>query len=64
MREDLTKKAIAVLRNYLADLDYWCAAYTLDDVNSVTGGREFSSFEEVEAYRDELKTMLKEIDNA
>ena len=64
MPEDLTKKTIAVLRNYLADLDYWCAAYTLDDVNSVTGGREFNSFEEVEAYRDELKTMLKEIEDA
>jgi len=64
MREDLTKKAIAVLRNYLADLDYWCASYTLDDVNSVTGGREFNSFEEVEAYRNELKALLKELEDA
>lgn len=64
MREELKKEAIALLSNYLADIEYWCAAYTVDDVNSVTGGREFDCIEDVNAYRVAVKAVLKELRDA
>ena len=63
MREELRQEAIALLSNYLADLDYWCAAYTVDDVNSVTGGYEFDDLEDLNAYRVVVKAVLKEFKN-
>ena len=64
MREGLREDVRAILSNYLADLDYWCAAYTVDDVNSVTGGREFDCIEDVNAYRVAVKAVLKELRDA
>jgi hypothetical protein len=64
MREQLRQEAVAILSNHLADLDYWCAAYTVDDVNSVTGGCEFDDLADVNAYRVVVKAVLKEMKDA
>lgn len=64
MREQLINDVSAILSNYLADLDYWCEAYTIDDVNSVTGGREFDDLAELNAYRATVNAVLKELKNA
>ena len=63
MRDQLRQEAVAILSNHLADLDYWCAAYTVDDVNSVTGGIEFDTEEDVNAHRVMVKAVLKELRN-
>ena len=64
MRDQLRQEAVAILSNHLADLDYWCAAYTVDDVNSVTGGCEFDDLADVNAYRVVVKAVLKEMKDA
>jgi hypothetical protein len=64
MREQLRQEVVAILSNHLADLDYWCAAYTVDDVNSVTGGCEFDDLADVNAYRVVVKAVLKEMKDA
>ena len=61
MREGLKRDVEDLLGNYLADLEYWCAAYTVDDVNSVTGGVEFETEEDVNAHRVLVKAVLKEL---
>jgi hypothetical protein len=60
----LRQEAVAILSNHLADLDYWCAAYTVDDVNSVTGGCEFDDLADLNAYRVVVKAVMKEMKNA
>ena len=64
MREGLKRDVEGLLENYLADLEYWCAAYTVDDVNSVTGGVEFDTEEDVNAHRVMVKAVLKELRDA
>jgi hypothetical protein len=64
MRDQLRQEAVAILSNHLADLDYWCAAYTVDDVNSVTGGCEFDDLADLNAYRVVVKAVLKEMKDA
>lgn len=64
MRDQLRQEAVSILSNYLADLDYWCAAYTIDDVNSVTGGYEFDDLADLNAYRVTVKAVLKDLRDA
>lgn len=61
MQKQLRQEAAAILSNYLADLDYWCAAYTIDDVNSVTGGAEFEDIADLNAYRLVVKAVLRDL---
>ena len=63
MRKQLTDAVCVIMWNYLDDLNYWCAAYTVDDVNAVTGGREFNSMDDVKAYRDKVRTILEGLIN-
>ena len=51
MDQGLKDNIVLLLSEYLADLNYWCAALTVDDVNAVTGGSEFKDEKEVEARR-------------
>ena len=64
MREGLKQEVRCLLSNYLMDLEYWCSAYTVDDVNSVTNSVVFTTEDAVKAYRDEVKAALKELKDA
>ena len=59
MREELKQEVRWLLSNYLSDLNYWCSAYTVDDVNSVTNSIVFKDEDAVKAYRDEAEAILK-----
>ena len=64
MREELRQEAIALLTNYLGDIDYWCEVHEADGINSVTAGTPpFETLEDANAYRVMVKAVLKEFKN-
>ena len=64
MREELKQEAIALLTNYLGDIDYWCEVHEADGINSVTAGTPpFETLEDANAYRVMVKAVLKEFKN-
>lgn len=61
MREELRQEAIALLSNYLGDIDYWCEVHDADGINSVTAGTPpFETLEDANAYRVMVKAVLRE----
>ena len=64
MREELKQEAIALLENYLGDLEYWVECYDVGSINSTTGSTpEFETLEDANAYRVMVKAVLKEFKN-
>ena len=61
MEQGLKDNIVLLLSEYLADLNYWCAALTVDDVNAVTGGSEFKDEKEVEAIRETFGNKIPNI---
>ena len=61
MEPTLKNNIVLLLSEYLADLDYWCAAFTVDDVNAVTGGYEFKDEEDVERRRGFTREVLNKV---
>ena len=64
MREGLRQEAIALLENYLGDLEYWVECYEVGSINSTTGSTpEFETWEDANAYRVMVKAVLREFKN-
>ena len=65
MREGLKQDVEGLLENYLGDLEYWCAAYTVDHINFVTAGTpSFEEIEDANAHRVLVKEVLRELRDA
>ena len=65
MREGLRRDLKTMLSAYYGDVEYWCKTHDPDGINSITAGTvEFSTMKQAEAYRDRIKAILREFEDA
>ena len=52
------------LKDHLANVTYWVAAYTVDDFNSVTNGPVFNDEKQIEDYCRAISQAIDEFEKA